>query len=172
MVGLSASQLPPETLRPGDILVYYSQGVVCGDRHGHRVGIVLKISGPYPVAQDTQETLPLTNMVRRCFDVAGTALFIDSVRCICVEYGSFASHNKLRSTGFVSESGVSESDGDQEAANESTEVSDTDALAAGEFVKAVPTRWHRQKCRHQRKVKEGHWTEGVLGNDVICDCAA
>ncbi|ETL80660.1 hypothetical protein L917_18866, partial [Phytophthora nicotianae] len=84
MVGLSASQLPLETLRPGDILEYFSQGFVCGDRRGLRVGVVLQISSalgnPFPVSLDTEEPLPLTNMVRRRFDIAGTALLLDSVR--------------------------------------------------------------------------------------------
>ncbi|ETL29871.1 hypothetical protein L916_17050 [Phytophthora nicotianae] len=61
MVGVSASQFPPtpppRTLRPGDVLEYYSQGFVCGDPRELRVGDVLKISSAndtFPTAQATR----------------------------------------------------------------------------------------------------------------------
>eukprot|EP00644_Phytophthora_capsici_P003949 jgi/Phyca11/70908/gw1.15.504.1 len=165
MVGVSASQLPPETLRPGDVLEYYSQAFVCGDRRGHRVGVVLKISGtrndPYPVTLDTQETLPMTNMVRRRFDIAGTALFLDRVQdggedgegdAVDGEDNSTStgvplsppwSRNKLRRIESIVEA----------------EVTDAELRAATEFVETVPTRWQRQKRRHQKKVMAGEWTQ-------------
>eukprot|EP00644_Phytophthora_capsici_P013281 jgi/Phyca11/100715/e_gw1.5.298.1 len=247
MVGLSASQLPPETLRPGDILEYYSQGFVCGDRRGLRVGVVLKISGeldnPFPVSLDTEEPLPRTNMVRRRFDVAGTALLLDSVRwrklrsfrlvpgvykaptratrlCDALKAHlneAFASigaglpsesaetrsrptnrfvrdpprdipaprHSRPETTlqtpvdAIVRLAGddtdqVDDTDQDVDedgkeggkstetniAAHHEPEVSDTDVLAAGDFMETVPTRWEQQKRRHQRKQKAGQWSEG------------
>eukprot|EP00644_Phytophthora_capsici_P017042 jgi/Phyca11/130293/e_gw1.92.118.1 len=36
MPGLSAKQLPPEVLRAGDLIEYYSRRFVVGDPRGHR----------------------------------------------------------------------------------------------------------------------------------------
>ncbi|ETN00950.1 hypothetical protein PPTG_17276 [Phytophthora nicotianae INRA-310] len=300
MVGLSATQLPPETLRPGDILEYFSQGFVCGDRRGLRVGVVLQISSalgnPFPVSLDTEEPLPLTNMVRRRFDIAGTALLLDSVRwrklrsfqlvpgvykapkgaarlCDALKahldeafasigavlpsesdetssrppnrfvrdpprddpaprhsrpsrtpiFGIEPSPCSSETTGALTANILPEGfrkttlqmpveaivdlagddmeqdvDGDGkedekstqtnivdalasppwsrnklrrmpsnyepitdlEAADDEPEVSDTDVLAAGDFMETVPTRWERHKRRHQRKQKAGQWREG------------
>lgn len=39
------------------------------------------------------------------------------------------------------------------------EVTDAELRAATGFVETVPTRWQRQKRRHQKKVKAGEWTQ-------------
>ncbi|ETL85947.1 hypothetical protein L917_14575 [Phytophthora nicotianae] len=82
--GAQCLPAPPESFLAGDVVEYYSQGYVCGDRRGHRIAVVLKIvstdDNPFPVSLDTQEPLPLIAMVRRRFDGVGSELPIDRVR--------------------------------------------------------------------------------------------
>ncbi|ETK79272.1 hypothetical protein L915_14856, partial [Phytophthora nicotianae] len=82
--GAQCLPAPPESFLAGDVVEYYSQGYVCGDRRGHRIAVVLKIvsmdDNPFPVSLDTQETLPLTAMVRCRFDGVANELPIDRVR--------------------------------------------------------------------------------------------
>ncbi|KAG3096817.1 hypothetical protein PI124_g15737 [Phytophthora idaei] len=62
MPGLSASELPPETLHPGDILEYYCRAFVSGDPKGHRVAVVTRVDAAngvkYPIAVDTCDVTP------------------------------------------------------------------------------------------------------------------
>ncbi|POM77459.1 Set domain containing hypothetical protein [Phytophthora palmivora] len=74
MPGLSAAELPEETLRAGDKIEYFSRAFVCGDKRGHRSAVVVRIDSQddlYPVRLDTEELLPLDNLMRRTADMSG-----------------------------------------------------------------------------------------------------
>ncbi|OWY99635.1 Set domain-containing hypothetical protein [Phytophthora megakarya] len=76
MPGLAASQLPVEALSAGDTIEYYSRAFVCGDKRGHRSAVVVRIDPEddlYPVQLNTEELLPLDNLMRRTADQYGKA---------------------------------------------------------------------------------------------------
>ncbi|RLN88064.1 hypothetical protein BBJ28_00003623 [Nothophytophthora sp. Chile5] len=72
MVGLSAAQLPPDTLHDGGSIVYYSLGFVFGDHRGYREAVVTKVDATpgkaHPIAITTGELIQLTQMVMRTHD--------------------------------------------------------------------------------------------------------
>lgn len=73
--GLTASELPSETLCAGDSIEYYSPAFVCGDPRAHRLAVVVRVAQQedydYPIALDTREILIRTTMVRRKKDKEG-----------------------------------------------------------------------------------------------------
>ncbi|OWZ05184.1 hypothetical protein PHMEG_00022770 [Phytophthora megakarya] len=76
MVGISAKDLPYEELHVGDVIEYYSQTFVCGDRRGHRVTTVLSIDQleESPVTIATEEILTLSTLIKRVRDSAGMSV--------------------------------------------------------------------------------------------------
>ncbi|POM76230.1 Set domain containing hypothetical protein [Phytophthora palmivora] len=75
MTGLSASELPLEALRAGDVIEYYSRAFVCGNPQGHRRAIVTRADGgegvAFPIAVDTGEVIPRDMMLKRVATVSG-----------------------------------------------------------------------------------------------------
>ncbi|RAW37762.1 hypothetical protein PC110_g6006 [Phytophthora cactorum] len=75
MPGLSASELPPETLHPGDTLEYYCHAFVFGERNSHRVAIVTMVDATegaeYPVDVDTGDVITRAMMTKRLADRFG-----------------------------------------------------------------------------------------------------
>ncbi|ETP34933.1 hypothetical protein F442_16808 [Phytophthora nicotianae P10297] len=69
MPGLTASQLSPDTLYPGDRLEYCYRAFVAGDPKGHRVAVVTRVDANegirFPVAVDTGDILRLGMVVPR-----------------------------------------------------------------------------------------------------------
>ncbi|POM67103.1 Set domain containing hypothetical protein [Phytophthora palmivora] len=84
MPGLSASELPPETLHAGGTLEYFCQAFVCGDQKGHRIGIVTKVDATkgaeYPVDVDTDDIITRTMMTKRLADCFGKPFTQDSTK--------------------------------------------------------------------------------------------
>ncbi|KAK1942995.1 hypothetical protein P3T76_005632 [Phytophthora citrophthora] len=77
MPGLSAAELPEETVRACDKIEYFPRVFVCGDKRGHRSAVVVRIAsqdGLYPVRLDTEELLPLDNLMRRTADMSGKSV--------------------------------------------------------------------------------------------------
>ncbi|ETM36667.1 hypothetical protein L914_16695, partial [Phytophthora nicotianae] len=81
MTGLIAKQFPPEVLRAGDLIEYYSRRFVVGDPRGLRVAVVQAIDDgpgtPFPVKLDTEEPLLGDNLLRRRRDSSGKKLGIE-----------------------------------------------------------------------------------------------
>jgi hypothetical protein len=75
MPGLSASELPPAMLFPGDTIEYYSRCFVWGRKEGHRVAVVTRVdSSPeaeLPIKVDTGEIIPKDMMMKRVLDRFG-----------------------------------------------------------------------------------------------------
>ncbi|RLN44480.1 hypothetical protein BBJ28_00023856 [Nothophytophthora sp. Chile5] len=75
MPGLSASELSPATLFPGDTIEYYSRCFVWDRREGHRVAVVTHVDGrpeaELPIAVDTGEIIPKDMMMKRVLDRFG-----------------------------------------------------------------------------------------------------
>jgi hypothetical protein len=69
MTPLAASQLPPEELRAGETIAYYSMAFVRSDPRGYRQGVVLKVDATAgadrPVKVDNGDVLAPTQMVKR-----------------------------------------------------------------------------------------------------------
>ncbi|KUF89401.1 DNA polymerase delta small subunit [Phytophthora nicotianae] len=84
MPGLAASDLPPETLHPGDTLEYFSNAFVFGDPRGRRVAVVTKVDArkgvDYPVTLDTGDVISLTMMTKRLADRFGRLLKPDTTK--------------------------------------------------------------------------------------------
>eukprot|EP00644_Phytophthora_capsici_P008103 jgi/Phyca11/125892/e_gw1.60.72.1 len=75
MVGLSASDLRPQTLKAGETLEYYTRAFVCGDPRGQRIAVVTRVDTTpdvdYPISVDTEEPIPLDMMTKRLLDASG-----------------------------------------------------------------------------------------------------
>ncbi|ETN01368.1 hypothetical protein PPTG_17167 [Phytophthora nicotianae INRA-310] len=75
MPGLSAAELPPETLQPGETLEYYNLAFVSGDPRGHRVALVTRVDATqgveYPPTLDTGDVIPRHIMTKRVADRFG-----------------------------------------------------------------------------------------------------
>ncbi|ETI36210.1 hypothetical protein F443_17619 [Phytophthora nicotianae P1569] len=193
MVGVSASQFPPtpppRTLRPGDVLEYYSQGFVCGDPRELRVGDVLKISSAndtFPVSLDTQEALPLTNLVRRRKNS------LDAPVHEVVDYTAGASGDEVLDAdddlprAFVARVSDDEANSCRGQAPVSPpwsrnklrwtvflnerEVTDADLLDARRFVESVPTHYQRKNAAtkevQDRRIYHAHLTKAQQGQAI------
>ncbi|KAJ0400278.1 hypothetical protein P43SY_006118 [Pythium insidiosum] len=76
-LALAAAELASERLFPGDTIEYYSMAFVFGDPRGHRLAKVLRIRSDddeYPLRLDSQEMLPLTQMIKRKLSRRGEAI--------------------------------------------------------------------------------------------------
>ncbi|ETP33036.1 hypothetical protein F442_18371, partial [Phytophthora nicotianae P10297] len=75
MPGLSAAELPPETLQPGETLEYYNLAFVSGHPRGHRVALVTRVDATqgveYPLTLDTGDVIPRHIMTKRVADRFG-----------------------------------------------------------------------------------------------------
>jgi hypothetical protein len=75
MAPLSASQLPPEELRAGEKIAYYSMAFPCGNPQGYREAIVLKVdTSPGADKQldlDSSDIIAPTQMLKRLVDQGG-----------------------------------------------------------------------------------------------------
>jgi hypothetical protein len=75
MAPLSASQLPPEELRAGEKIAYYSMAFPCGNPQGYREAIVLKVdTSPGADKQldlDSSDIIAPTQMLKRLVDQSG-----------------------------------------------------------------------------------------------------
>ncbi|OWZ03528.1 Set domain-containing hypothetical protein [Phytophthora megakarya] len=83
MSRLSVAELPEETLRAGDKIEYFSRVFVCGDKRGHRSAVVVRIDSQddlYPVCLDTEELLPLDNLMRRTADMSGKCVMPNTAK--------------------------------------------------------------------------------------------
>lgn len=77
MVGLSADELPTETLHAGDTIQYTSPAYVAGDKRGNRVAKVLRVSdaafATYPIRIATGELISRYSLIKRVSDRFGNA---------------------------------------------------------------------------------------------------
>ncbi|EGZ20596.1 hypothetical protein PHYSODRAFT_493738 [Phytophthora sojae] len=82
MVGLSASEMQPESLHTGEMIEYFTMALVSGDPRGHREAKVLRVSddADFPIDLDTGEKIPLTMMIRRIKTREGRQLTRTEVR--------------------------------------------------------------------------------------------
>ncbi|KAG3088838.1 hypothetical protein PI125_g18231 [Phytophthora idaei] len=75
MPGLSASELPNETLYAGDTLEYYCRAFISGDPRGRRFAVVTRVNDTdgveYRIAVDTEETVPVDIMTKLLADRFG-----------------------------------------------------------------------------------------------------
>eukprot|EP00644_Phytophthora_capsici_P009816 jgi/Phyca11/119566/e_gw1.39.428.1 len=71
MPGLSASELPPETLHAGNTVEYFSRAFVCGDTRGYRSVVVTQVDtddNDFLISFDTQEVVPQDLLLKRVTD--------------------------------------------------------------------------------------------------------
>ncbi|TMW65810.1 hypothetical protein Poli38472_003575 [Pythium oligandrum] len=74
---LTKADLGHEKLFPGDTIEYYSMAFVFGDPRGHHTAKVLSVTSEnveYPLRLDTQEILPVTQMIKRKLNRRGEEL--------------------------------------------------------------------------------------------------
>ncbi|KAK1942004.1 Histone-lysine N-methyltransferase [Phytophthora citrophthora] len=75
MAPLAASQLPPEQLRAGEQIAYYSMAFVCGDPQGYREAVVLGVNtsagATTALTLDTGDIITPTMMLKRIVGCSG-----------------------------------------------------------------------------------------------------
>ncbi|POM64280.1 Set domain containing hypothetical protein [Phytophthora palmivora] len=148
MPGLSASELPPETLHAGDTLEYFCQAFVCGDQKGHRIGIVTKVDATkgaeYPVDVDTGDIITRTMMTKRLADRFGKPFTPDSTKW-----------RKMRTYDLAVEEELTMS----ESETLGSTVSDESHKAATAYLRTIPSRYARDKKRQQAKRRKMEWLQ-------------
>lgn len=66
-MSISADQLPPASIKPGDSIEYYSPVSVWGEKHAHRTAVVTRVDSTqrsYPLRLNTRELLDRFAMIR------------------------------------------------------------------------------------------------------------
>ncbi|POM58928.1 Hypothetical protein PHPALM_36363 [Phytophthora palmivora] len=75
MVPLSASQLPPDEIRPGEQIAYYSMAFVCGGPRGYREAVVLGVNTSPDASKaltlDSGDIIAPTMMLKRIVNCSG-----------------------------------------------------------------------------------------------------
>eukprot|EP00644_Phytophthora_capsici_P003197 jgi/Phyca11/80767/gw1.7.964.1 len=161
MPGLSAKQLPPEVLRAGDLIEYYTRRFVAGDPRGHRVAVVQAIDDrpetPFPVKLDIKEPLPRDNLLRRHRDSSETA------QNQCRDATSKKKPSRSSETASNPRPTTEATHDSSEEPCVSEEMveppTDTALIAAQAYASTVPTRWMRKKIRHQAKETACTWEQ-------------